>query len=99
MMKGREMPATAIARARFPVRRMARRSSSRPTKKRKKRSPMFATVSSTVKLDFGNTVFRNFWFLPSADGPSKIPPYNIHIHIKKSKLGSKNIEEREKDQC
>lgn len=79
MMKGREMPATAIARARLPVRRTAWISSSRPTKKRKKRRPMFATVSSTVKLDFGKTVLRNFELLPSADGPSKIPPYNINV--------------------
>lgn len=73
------MPATAIARARLPVRRTAWISSSRPTKKRKKRRPMFATVSSTVKLDFGKTVLRNFELLPSADGPSKIPPYNINV--------------------
>ncbi|KAL0903255.1 hypothetical protein M5K25_027617 [Dendrobium thyrsiflorum] len=53
---GREIPATAMARAVRPVRRKARRSNSRPTRKRKKRRPKLASVSRTVRLLVGNTV-------------------------------------------
>ncbi|PKU79131.1 hypothetical protein MA16_Dca000475 [Dendrobium catenatum] len=52
--KGREMPATMMERARFPMRRRELRPISRPTRKRKKRRPMLASVSSTVKLCLGN---------------------------------------------
>ena len=76
-MNGSDIPASAMAKAFFPVRRMARMSSSRPTRKRKKRSPMLATVSSTVRLLFGKTRFKNAPHRPIADGPRRIPPFCV----------------------
>ena len=73
-MKGRVIPAKAMERAFFPVRLRDLGSSSRPTRKRKKRSPRFASVSNTVRLFAGKTVLRNFELFPRADGPSNIPP-------------------------
>lgn len=52
--KGSPIPATAIPRAVFPVRRRALRSISRPARNKKKMRPMFARVSSTVRLLGGN---------------------------------------------
>nr|KYP70782.1 hypothetical protein KK1_010015 [Cajanus cajan] len=74
---GREIPTAAMVKALEPERRMARRSSSRPTRKRKKRSPMVATDSSVGVLHEGNIRCRYFLFLPSADGPSNTPPCSI----------------------
>jgi len=72
--KGRVIPARAIERALFPVRLRDLGSSSRPTRKRKKMSPKFASVSKTVRLFGGKTVLINLVLFPSADGPSNIPP-------------------------
>ena len=73
-MKGKVIPARAMERAFFPVRLRDLGSSSRPTRKRKKMRPKFASVSRTVRLFAGKTVLRNFELLPRADGPSNIPP-------------------------
>ena len=48
--KGRLIPATAMLRVFFPVRRRELRSNSKPTRNRKKRRPRFARVSNTVRL-------------------------------------------------
>lgn len=53
-MKGSEIPAAAIPKALFPLLRIEPRSSSRPTKNRKKRRPMLATDSRIGVLHFGN---------------------------------------------
>lgn len=72
--KGRDIPATAMANAFLPLRRIETKSSSSPMRKRKKRSPMLATVSSSGVLHDGNTRCLNVLFLPSTDGPNTIPP-------------------------
>ena len=71
---GSVIPATAIPNARFPLRRMDDKSSSRPTRKRKKRSPMLATDSSIGMLHVGKIRSIYVVFRPKADGPNKIPP-------------------------
>lgn len=71
---GREIPASAIVKARLPLRRMELKSSSRPTRKRKKRRPILATDSSIGVLHEGKTRWTNCLLRPSAEGPSKIPP-------------------------
>lgn len=71
---GSVIPATAIPKARLPLRRIDDKSSSRPTRKRKKRSPMLATDSSMGILHFGKILSMYAVFLPNADGPNKIPP-------------------------
>ena len=72
---GSVIPAAAIPKARLPLRRMDDKSSSRPTRKRKKRSPMLATDSSIGMLHVGNTRCIYGVYLPKADGPNKIPPF------------------------
>ncbi|GAV62701.1 LOW QUALITY PROTEIN: hypothetical protein CFOL_v3_06224, partial [Cephalotus follicularis] len=72
-IKGREIPAKAMPNACLLLRRMELKSSSRPTRKRKKRRPILATDSSIGVLHCGNIACK-FWFLPRADGPSRIPP-------------------------
>ncbi|KAJ0918646.1 hypothetical protein HanRHA438_Chr05g0220351 [Helianthus annuus] len=54
-MNGREIPAMATHRAFFPVRLRDFKSSSRPTRKRKNRSPRLANVSKTGRLLLGKT--------------------------------------------
>jgi len=71
---GRVIPAKAIPKAFFPVRRRALVSISRPARKRKKRRPRLARVSRTVKLFFGNTASRKALERPRREGPSIIPP-------------------------
>lgn len=56
--KGRLIPAMAIPRAFFPVRRRDFGSNSRPTRNRKKRRPKLANVSKTVRLLDGKTACR-----------------------------------------
>ena len=71
---GREIPTSAIVKARLPLRRMEVKSSSRPTRNRKKRRPILATDSSIGVLHDGNSRCTNCLLRPSAEGPSKIPP-------------------------
>ncbi|KAF1897661.1 hypothetical protein Lal_00032418 [Lupinus albus] len=52
-MNGREIPATAMLNALLPLRRIEFKSSSRPTRKRKKRRPMLATDSRIGVLHDG----------------------------------------------
>jgi len=78
--KGIMIPQMAMPRALRPVRRIARMSSSSPTRNKKNRRPMLASVSRTVMLFSGKTAFKNFSFRPIADGPSSIPPYNSQQH-------------------
>lgn len=72
--KGSVIPATAIPRATFPVRRRDLGSSSSPTKKRKKIRPRLASVSRTGRLLAGKTACRKALLRPRTDGPSSIPP-------------------------
>lgn len=73
--KGRRVPAAAMEIAFRLVRRRDFRSISRPTRKRKRRRPRFARVSSTVRLFAGNSEFLYAVILPRADGPRSIPPW------------------------
>lgn len=82
--KGRSIPPAAMEIAFLPVRRRDFRSISRPTRKRKRRRPRFARVSSTVRLFAGNNEFLYAVTLPRADGPRSIPPWaiNLCLHLK-----------------
>ncbi|RDX95305.1 hypothetical protein CR513_22193, partial [Mucuna pruriens] len=73
--KGRDIPATAMLKALLPLRRIESKSSSRPTKNKKKRRPMLATDSSNGVLHDGNAWCLKVLFLPRTDGPNTIPPY------------------------
>jgi hypothetical protein len=80
---GTVIPQRAIAKAFLPVLWIDRMSSSRPTRNKKNKRPMLASVSRTVKLLFGKIVFRNFSLRPIAEGPKSIPPCNaMHIFTK-----------------
>lgn len=74
MMKGRIMPATAMARAFLPIRRITVRSISTPTRKRKYRRPTFAIVSRTMTLLRGKMVLAKALLWPNTEGPKITPP-------------------------
>lgn len=72
--KGNAIPAAPTLSATFQLLTKKRRSTSRPTRKRKSTKPRFATRDKLGMDAAGNIAAVNPGILPITDGPSRIPP-------------------------
>lgn len=71
---GRAMPAAPTLSATFQLDSSSRRSTSRPTRKRKRTSPKLAAMESTGREALGNIASEKPGIRPRTDGPRRMPP-------------------------